>query len=240
MAGDLHLHRARVNFAQPRVVSANSPDAIDFVPGTLVAEHNQSRIDRRELNVVEPVSRVMKGLQLAALDIDRIERHRQVRRQPPLHHLAFAWIAVGPRARCGARRRWRGVLGSALDKTAGQQRLVGIDCEPRAGAQFGLFDDGSGLARVQMSGINRPVFEVEDLARLPADDEVAGATIDQFFDLARLEVYRGDAAWSRDHHLVALGGVRVLVKIEAGAAGFTGEADYAMAGRRIDPFNRRL
>src|SRR5882672_5075411 len=57
--GNLHVHRTPVNPGEPAAVGAGGPDAIDFVPGALVAEQDEIRVGRRELDVVEPVRRTM-------------------------------------------------------------------------------------------------------------------------------------------------------------------------------------
>ena len=43
VAEDLHRHRARVDLLDLRAVGPDRPDAIHFVPGTFVAEHQQRR-----------------------------------------------------------------------------------------------------------------------------------------------------------------------------------------------------
>ena len=76
MPGDFHLHRARMNFSQARIISPNRPDPIYFVPGAFVTEHHQAWIGRRKLYVIEPVSGVMKSFYLSGFDVDGVKRHR--------------------------------------------------------------------------------------------------------------------------------------------------------------------
>src|SRR5262249_58626474 len=75
--GDLHVHRARVDLAQPGAVGADRPDAVYLVPGAFVTEHQQARVRRRELDVVEPVVAGVERLDLAGLDVHGVEAHRQ-------------------------------------------------------------------------------------------------------------------------------------------------------------------
>ena len=95
MAGNLHIHGSRMDFAQAGAIRADCPDAIHLVPGSFVAKHYQRGVGRRELHMVQPVRAVMEGVDLSRLDIDCIERHRNVFGKAPLHHLAFArWVVA--------------------------------------------------------------------------------------------------------------------------------------------------
>src|SRR3981081_488946 len=62
---NLHVHRTPVNSGEPAAVGPDGPDAIDLVPGTFVAEQDETGVRRRELHVVEPVRRAMDHLALA-------------------------------------------------------------------------------------------------------------------------------------------------------------------------------
>ena len=46
-------------------VGADGPDAVDLVPGTFVAEHQQAGIGGRELQVIQPVVCAMDVLHFA-------------------------------------------------------------------------------------------------------------------------------------------------------------------------------
>src|SRR5947207_14835428 len=95
MAGNLHIHGSRMDFAQAGAIRADCPDAIHLVPGSFVAKHYQRGVGRRELHMVEPVRAVMEGVDLSRLDIDCIERHRNVRGKASFHHLALArWVVA--------------------------------------------------------------------------------------------------------------------------------------------------
>src|SRR5260221_2248004 len=54
VAGDLALDTARVNSADLAGAHIDVPDAIEQMPGSLVTEHEQRRIGRRELHVTQP------------------------------------------------------------------------------------------------------------------------------------------------------------------------------------------
>ena len=75
VAGDLHVHLARVHQAPAAAVGADGPDPVHLVPGSLVAVHQQAGVGRGELDVVEPVGRAVDRLDLAGGDRDREERH---------------------------------------------------------------------------------------------------------------------------------------------------------------------
>src|SRR5215831_16946090 len=72
MAGDFHFHRSGVNFAEAAVVGSNGPDAVNLMPRSFVAEHQEIRIGGRKLNVIQPIGAVMKYLQLSGFDLDRV------------------------------------------------------------------------------------------------------------------------------------------------------------------------
>src|SRR5207253_10231581 len=94
MAGNLHIHGSRMDFAQAGAIRADCPDAIHLVPGSFMAKHYQRGVGRRELHMVQPVRAVMAGVDLSRLDIDCIERNRNVCGKASLHHLALAWRIV--------------------------------------------------------------------------------------------------------------------------------------------------
>src|SRR5258707_15746413 len=105
MAGNFHIHRSRMDFAQASAVRADCPDAIHLVPRSLVAKQEKRRIGRRELYVVQPICAVVEGTELPGLDIDCIERHRNARGQPSLHHFALTgWVIAVLLGLC----LWRG------------------------------------------------------------------------------------------------------------------------------------
>src|SRR5215471_10144164 len=64
MTGDLHVHCSAMNLVQPGAVDPDGPDAVDFVPGSFVTEHQKARIGGRKLDVIEPVSAVVERLDL--------------------------------------------------------------------------------------------------------------------------------------------------------------------------------
>src|SRR5579864_7448832 len=53
MPGNLHVHRTPVNPGELAAIGPDRPDAIDFVPGALVAEQDETGVGWRELHVVE-------------------------------------------------------------------------------------------------------------------------------------------------------------------------------------------
>src|SRR3989442_3167997 len=76
MPGDLHIHRACMDFSEPGSVATDGPDAVHLVPRSFVAKHQQSGIAGRKLHVIEPVSTVVKRFHFASVYLDRIEGHR--------------------------------------------------------------------------------------------------------------------------------------------------------------------
>src|SRR3989442_9518535 len=72
MPGNLHIHRACMDFSEPSPVPTDGPDPVHLVPRSFVAEHQQSGIAGRKLHEIEPVSNVVKRLHLAGVYLDRI------------------------------------------------------------------------------------------------------------------------------------------------------------------------
>src|SRR5437667_11930020 len=90
MAGNLHIHGSRMDFAQTGAIRADCPDAIHLVPGSFMAKHYQRGVGRRELHMVQPVGAAMDGVVLSRLDSDCIEGDRNVLGKASFHHLALA------------------------------------------------------------------------------------------------------------------------------------------------------
>ena len=84
------------------------------------------------------------------------------------------------------------------------------------------------------------VLNVINALRLMAGDDDAHAALHHRMGGVRGEVEAGDALGGGVDHLLAVGGVAVLVEVQAGAAWFVGEADDAMAGIGIDPAPRGI
>ena len=116
VAGDFHIHRAGMNLLQPGAIGANRPDAVDLVPWSFVAKHNQRRIGGRKLHVVEPVRVGMERIDGAASYVDCVKLHWQAQRPA---FLQPASAAAGS---------WSGVRGPrACHITSGEQSFIGID-----------------------------------------------------------------------------------------------------------------
>src|SRR5262245_16428716 len=91
-----------------------------------------------------------------------------------------------------------------------------------------------------MSGVDRILLEVEHLPGSLADHDVADARFHERFDLASLEVNRGETFSRRDKQLVAARRVAVLMKVEAGTARNFSEPDHSMARVGVNPFSWRV
>jgi hypothetical protein len=76
--GDFHVHRAAVDetrlFTEP-----HRPHAVHAMPRALVAEHEQLRIGRRELQVIEPRGGAVNDPLRARRGVHREHRHRNLR-----------------------------------------------------------------------------------------------------------------------------------------------------------------
>lgn len=97
-------------------------------------------------------------------------------------------------------------------------RLSGVDVGPKNGG-------GGGLG----------VFEVVDAGLGPADGDYFEVAGDEEAGFEGVEVEDVDAIGGDVDHLFAVGGVGVVVEIEAGGIGFVGETADAMAGVGVDP-----
>jgi hypothetical protein len=252
MPGDLHIHRSRVDLLEIAPVRADRPNAIDLMPGPFVAKHYQGWIGRRHLNVVQPIGRGMEGLNLAALDIDRIERHRDLCREPTLHHVALARIIIARRNLPGGRsrdrsrcRHWRSrrrrsrtkfLRHVADDHAARQQCFVSVQTKAGTGPQLSVLNDFARCLCVDIGLINRIAFDVKHLARFSADNNASRPALDDLFYLFGREIVGRQSAASRKHELVAISCVSILMEIERRTAGFIGEPHNAMTRVSVNPF----
>ena len=131
--------------------------------------------------MIEPVGRVMKRLDFARLDVDRVERHRQTGRPAPLHHRPFAGRIV--RAQSGRRARRRREVGplTAFNVAGGEQCLIGVDCKSRPTEQFtGDRRDLAGGARVKLGGKHGTIPCVEHLPGFPAHNHITSTAFTFF------------------------------------------------------------
>ncbi|KAG5725554.1 hypothetical protein E4T56_gene5987, partial [Termitomyces sp. T112] len=169
MARDLIVHGPRVDQFLARAVGADGPDAVHLVPGPFVAIHDQARIGRRELHMVEPVIAGHDGLALAGDDLVGKDLHRITRMQAAVQRAGFrigigigraigAVLGIGVAARnriialIRADQRAVGVhLGRRQGILAQQQRFIGIDRSDRAARHIGHFP---GLAGIDIDGID--------------------------------------------------------------------------------------
>ena len=102
VAGDLHQHGALVDEGVVGSVGVDHPDAVDLLPGALVAVHQELRIGGREEQVVDPVGGVQEHLDgaglfavEAGLQPEGEEHDGDVRREVLLHHLSLVgWLIV--------------------------------------------------------------------------------------------------------------------------------------------------
>src|SRR5687768_2557580 len=108
---------------------ARGPDPIDFVPRSFVTKHDEGWIGRRELQMIQPVSRGVDVLDLSRRDVDRKDGALQAL----LEHLsnsqaARLMIGDGLAVRTDLRPlRCVAYLDLfAIDPGAEQQRFVGI------------------------------------------------------------------------------------------------------------------
>ena len=84
-----------------------------------------------------------------------------------------------------------------------------------------------------------PVSCVVDLAGPVASHKGVDAAFDHLIDFARSQIDGGDSMGIRDHQLLSVCRVRILVKIERSSAVFARKTDHAMAGVGIDPLRRQ-
>jgi hypothetical protein len=175
-----------MNLTQLGTVDSNSPDAVDFVPGPLVAKHQQGGIGRRELNVVEPVRARVKRPNLSAADVDREEPHRPASQPSSLearflilrNQVRLGWgISLGPD-------------GFALNIAARKQSLVSVHRKARCRPELGSPGNRARRLRVEVSSVDSIINHVKHLTGLPSDDDFTRATLDNLFDPARLKVDR--------------------------------------------------
>src|SRR5947209_10217264 len=199
-----------MNLRQPRAVRANSPCAINFVPGAFVAEHQKRRVCGRELYVVVPIRAAQESLHFASLYVDGDELKRPALCKTILHHLAFARIAVsawrggrGVRSlislssltsRTGGEFAFLDCLSSLLINDACEQRLVCVDS--RDGCARRQFDDLARRFRVEVCRIDcggeftvvSNELCVIDLTGLSSDDHDIDATFYDLLYFARLQI----------------------------------------------------
>ena len=163
-----------------------------------MAEHQERRIGRRKLYVVEPIGATQQRLDFAGLRVNADELQRPSFCQAVLHHLAFARIGVP--ARCRRWSRWSAFpngCGQLVVNNSCEQRFVRIDCrDGRARRQFHNLVRGFGIEVRGIDGDGQGVVIshrlcVINLSGFSAHDDHADATVDDLFDRARLQVDRG-------------------------------------------------
>ena len=224
--GDLHRNAARVHQAQTSPVSPYLPDAIQLMPGSLVAEHQEVGIRGRELKMIQPARIPVENIRLPRRNLERVELLGLLRFEHLLEPLRFGPAAVN---RTAAR----------LSERPRQPRLVCIDGRNRA-AEGQLRDELGGLG-VQVRGIELAPALIIHLPAARPDDNPARARLGQRRDLPRRPVEHHQpvaGSWRAvlKHHLVALGRKSVLVEIEAlAAARNSREPDDSVAGVGVHP-----
>ena len=170
-------------------------------------------------------------LDFSVANIEREEDHGKPRRPAPLHHLSLVprliermglLLGGGP---C--------LLSVALDVRAGQQRLIGIHGRHRAAR--GQSADAARFSGIGVRCKDGALANVVDPLGLSSGLNQAHATLHNLPPFPRGQVENRNALRRAVDQLPAIGGVAVLVEVEARAAGFAGEAQDAVAGSGIDP-----
>ena len=110
--------------------------------------------------------------------------------------------------------------GGAFDVSSGEEGLIGVDGGD--GAARGEWADFAGFAGGGVSPIQRAIAAVKDAGRFAAGVDEADAAFDDGAGFALFEVEDGDAFGGGVDEALAVGGVAVLIEIEAGGAGFVG------------------
>ncbi len=189
--------------------------------------------------MIEPVGGAVNHLGLAGVCIDREEGARQAGRERGFHHLT---LVQGLNELLRRLRAICVVVGAAIgfNVGSGEQGFIGVNSGDRRRVPLGHLRDFARSACIGIGREDRAILDVVDVWCLSAGDDDAHASGDDGLGGVRLEIERGDAVGRGVDHLPAVGGVTVLVEIEAGAAGLVGEADYAMACIGIDPGARRF
>lgn len=181
--------------------------------------------------MVRPVVFAVDDAEGPRLQVDGIDHFR--RAGGPLVFECAAATALGR----GARDR----LAFEIGCDANQKGFVAID-RVLAGANSGrsgqLGDFAYGLG-IEVDGYDRVPAPDVGFAGAPRGGDHAAVGGDNFnfrwSDAKSGKIYSGDAFGRVQDEFIALGGVAVLVKIKASAAGVGGEPDDAMAGVGVDP-----
>ncbi len=231
MPEDFHRHGSGVDFGDVAAICPHGPDAIDFVPGTFVAEHEQRRIGGGELQVVQPVRALEDCLHFAGFGVHREQGHGEVRRQTLLHHLAFVPRLIellrpwGPGAVI--------VPPVALDESTCEQGLVRVDGGYRAARRKP--GDFARRAGIDVGCVDGAFFGVVNALRLSAGDDDPDLALHDRFGRVGFQIEHGNPIGRGVDHFLTVGCVPVLIEVEAGAARLAGEADDAVARVGIDP-----
>ena len=226
VAGDFVRDSPFMYEAESGTIGSNVPDAVHEVPRAFVAEHEQSRISGRELNMAEP----------AFVTVNEIGATRgYIDREKLLGTFCFVdFVEPGGFRSAGING------GTAFDESAGQESRVGV--EGRNGPTKRKVSDFACFAFVERGGVNCAGTGVEALTEFSIDDFAStagfcgdwGDGVGAPVEGAQL----AGATFAEDgkDHFVPVGGERVLVEVEAFAAvGQMGKAEDAVAGVGVDP-----
>ena len=192
--------------------------------------------------MVHPVRAVQDPVRLARAQIEGEQFHGQPPGQAVLHHLEFVGRLDRPLARALPPAVSAIVGAVALRRGSRGQGLVGID--RINGTTAGQLADFPSGARVNLGGVELgrfpDPFRIVDGRCFSADDDRPGRPRHHLPGLPGGQVQHRDAGGRRVDHLLAIGGVGIVVEIKAQGIRLPGQADDAMARVGIDPGGGRL
>jgi hypothetical protein len=255
VARDLHVHRALVHELR-LTAEPQHPDAIDAMPRTFVAVHQQAGVGRRELQVSQPVRRFEDDLLFAGARVDREHLHRNARllalEQTDFLRLGegerFAVLADGLVIRLETRiARSLFQLPVAFREGSQQERLIRVDRRDRAMrdrgdplrlSAGGLDGEDPDLALLLGSTRVLAAREVDE-PRPASDEQRAGLAFDELRVLSRADFDDAEAVAHLDEHEAAIRGDAVLVEVDRSGSRLRGQPHDPVPRGGIDPFGGR-